>query len=323
MPISIPNLDDMTWEELVSEGRLLIPAWAPEWTDHNPSDPGITLIELFAFFSELLIYQVNRISDDHVVEFLKLINGPGWAPTKALADEKRNALDKMLRPRLVTPSDFERAAMAEKDRLTLSTGEGIARVKCLGETNLEVSGSKLQSAPAPGHVSVIVLAHHAKDPSKELLRRVKHFLEPGRLLTTRLHVVAPQFVTVGISATLALKSDADSEAIQSGAIDRIEVFFDPLKGGPDRQGWPFGRGVYLSEIYKLLQDIPGVAYVRRNINVKTGRESEELSVADAEQWRGRLNTLDELEAIELLPHELVRVSVDRNSILVDQSRGNN
>lgn len=323
MPISIPNLDDMTWEELVSEGRSLIPAWAPEWTDHNPSDPGITLIELFAFFSEILIYRVNRISDDHLIEFLKLMNGPGWAPTKSLADEKRNALDKLLRPRLVTPSDFERGIMAGQDRLTLSSGEAVARVKCLGETNLEVPDSHPQPASAPGHVSVIVLPHHAKAPSKELLRRVKHFLEPGRLLTTRLHVVAPQFVKVGISLTLVLESDADSEAIQSGAIDRIEVFFDPLKGGPDRRGWPFGRSVYLSEIYKILQDIPGVAYVRRSINVKTDREIGELVVAEAEQWRERLNTLDELEAVELLPHELVTVTVDRNSILFDQSRRNN
>jgi hypothetical protein len=321
MPISIPNLDDMTWEELVKEGRSLIPAWAPEWTNHNPSDPGITLIELFAFFSETLIYRVNRISDSHLVEFLKLINGPGWAPIESLSEEKRRAIDKLLRRRLVTSSDYELLVMGNLDRLTLATGEVVARVKCVGESDLDLLDETPEPRFAAGHVSVIVLSNVATTPkptpSRELLRRVRHFLEPGRLLTTRLHVVPPQYVTVGIRATLVLKPDADSEAIQSGAIDRLQVYFDPLKGGSDRKGWPFGRSVYVSEVYQILQEIPGVAYVRRSINSRTGRELSELVVSAADQRREKFNSLDELEAIELLPHELVSITVDRNSILVE------
>ena len=320
MPISIPNLDDMTWDELVEEGRSLIPAWAPDWTNHNPSDPGITLLELFAFFSEVLIYRVNRISDDHTVEFLKLINGPGWAPSMSLSDEKRKALEKLLHPRLVTPGDYERVLRENLDRLTLSTGEAVARVKCVGESNLELVADNPQPPSVAGHVSVIVLPRRSANPSKELLRRVRHFLEPGRLLTTRLHVVPPQYVKVSVWATLVLRQDTDAEAIQSGAIDRLETFFDPLEGGPDRKGWPFGRSVYLSEIYQLLQDIPGVEYVRRSVNSKTGLERSELVVPASEQWRERLNSARELEAIEILPHELVTVNVDRSSILIDQNR---
>jgi hypothetical protein len=320
VPISIPNLDDLTWEELVKEGRSLIPAWAPEWTNHNPSDPGITLIELFAFLGEVLIYRVNQISDDHLIEFLKLMNGPGWAPATSLSEEKRRALDKLSHPRLVATSDYERLLMASLDRLTLSTGEAVARVKCVGESNLDILDSTPQPRSEAGHVSVVVLSNRSTTPSKELLRRVKHFLEPGRLLTTRLHVVPPRYVTVGICATLVLRADADAEAIQSGAIDRLETFFDPLKGGPDRKGWPFGRSVYLSEVYRILQDIPGVDYVRRSANLKTGREMSELVVPASEQRRERLNAVDELEAVELLPHELVIVTVDRNTILIDQSR---
>jgi len=63
MPIPLPNLDDRRWTDLVEEGRALIPVYAPEWTDHNPSDPGITLLELFAFLTETLLYRANRISD--------------------------------------------------------------------------------------------------------------------------------------------------------------------------------------------------------------------------------------------------------------------
>ena len=56
----------------------MIPAWAPEWTNYNPSDPGITLIELFAYLSEMLLYRLNRVGDANLLEFLKLINGPSW-----------------------------------------------------------------------------------------------------------------------------------------------------------------------------------------------------------------------------------------------------
>jgi len=49
MPLTLPVLDDRSFDDLVAEARALIPALAPEWTNHNPSDPGITLIELFAW----------------------------------------------------------------------------------------------------------------------------------------------------------------------------------------------------------------------------------------------------------------------------------
>ena len=55
-----PNLDDRTWQDLVDEMRALIPTYAPQWTDHNPSDLGITLIELFAWLAEGVIYRLNQ-----------------------------------------------------------------------------------------------------------------------------------------------------------------------------------------------------------------------------------------------------------------------
>ena len=63
MPIPLPNLDDRRWADLVEQARALIPLHSPEWTDHNASDPGVTLIELFAWLTEMDVYHVNRISD--------------------------------------------------------------------------------------------------------------------------------------------------------------------------------------------------------------------------------------------------------------------
>ena len=73
MPIPLPNLDDRRWTDLVDEGRALIPLYAPEWTDHNLHDPGITLIELLAWIAEMDIYQLNRIPERHKRKFLALV----------------------------------------------------------------------------------------------------------------------------------------------------------------------------------------------------------------------------------------------------------
>ncbi|MBN1657590.1 MAG: putative baseplate assembly protein [Anaerolineae bacterium] len=73
MPLTLPNLDDRRWTDLVEEGRALIPVYAPRWTDHNIHDPGITLIELFAWLAEMDIYQLNRVPDAHREKFLALI----------------------------------------------------------------------------------------------------------------------------------------------------------------------------------------------------------------------------------------------------------
>lgn len=73
MGIPLPNLDDRRWADLVEEGRALIPLYAPDWTDHNVHDPGITLIELFAWIAEMDIYQLNRIPDRYKLKFLSLV----------------------------------------------------------------------------------------------------------------------------------------------------------------------------------------------------------------------------------------------------------
>ena len=53
MSLPVPNLDDKTFEQLIEEARALIPRFAPEWTDHNLHDPGITFMELFAWLAEM------------------------------------------------------------------------------------------------------------------------------------------------------------------------------------------------------------------------------------------------------------------------------
>lgn len=73
MPLSLPSLDNRTFDELVAEGRALLPRHAPGWTDHNFHDPGVTLLELFAWLVEQDIYRLDRVSPASYRAFLRLI----------------------------------------------------------------------------------------------------------------------------------------------------------------------------------------------------------------------------------------------------------
>ena len=79
-------LDDRDFQQLVSEARLRIGARCPEWTEHNVSDPGITLIEAFAWMTDMLIYRVNRVPDKLHVALLDLLGIQLGAPTAATTD---------------------------------------------------------------------------------------------------------------------------------------------------------------------------------------------------------------------------------------------
>ena len=73
MPIPLLNLDDRKFADLFEEMRTLIPRYAPEWTNHNTADPGIMLLELFAWLTEATIYRVNRVPEASKLRFLRLL----------------------------------------------------------------------------------------------------------------------------------------------------------------------------------------------------------------------------------------------------------
>src|SRR5687767_145055 len=73
MALPLPRLDDRRWSDLVEEGRSLLPLYAPGWTDHNLHDPGITLMELFAWVAEQDLYRLDRVPAAHLRKFLALL----------------------------------------------------------------------------------------------------------------------------------------------------------------------------------------------------------------------------------------------------------
>src|SRR4051812_42697187 len=87
MTLPVPDLDDRTFQGLVDEAKRMVQRRCPEWTDHNVSDPGVTLIEAFAFMTDQLIYRMNRIPDRLFIKFLELIGVRLFPPTPARVNE--------------------------------------------------------------------------------------------------------------------------------------------------------------------------------------------------------------------------------------------
>ncbi len=85
MPLNPPNLDTRNYDDLVAEARRRIPLYTPEWTDFNDSDPGMTLVQLAAWLTELQLYEMNRLPELNYVKLLQLFDIKPQSPEPATA----------------------------------------------------------------------------------------------------------------------------------------------------------------------------------------------------------------------------------------------
>lgn len=275
MPLELPNLDDRTYDDLLKEALSLIPTYAPEWTNHNPSDPGIALIELFAHLTEMLLYRLNRVTDANILTFLTLLNGPTWQPTQDLDEEVRLAVVKLRsRYRAVTQEDYQLLGTVDFNAWLSQTQQNIGQIQrahCVVDRNLELNQESDRRQPAPGHVSVMILPADSVIAANELgpqpteiqRQTLWNYLDERRTLTTRLHVVGPIYAPVSAEILVASYADVLENDLRRQIITAINQFFSPLpvKDIPNHQGWIFGRDVYVSEFYELLEKLDGVDYI--------------------------------------------------------------
>src|SRR5215469_18362141 len=75
MPLTdlLPVIDDRTFADIVEEARTRIPRYTPEWTDLNDNDPGMTVVQLLGWMTELLIYRLGKVPQQNYIKFLELI----------------------------------------------------------------------------------------------------------------------------------------------------------------------------------------------------------------------------------------------------------
>ena len=81
MSIPVPNLDDRDFSDLVAGARERIRQVAPEWTDLSVHDPGITIVEAFAYLTDTLMYRVNRVPDKLYAVYLNLLGTALYPPS--------------------------------------------------------------------------------------------------------------------------------------------------------------------------------------------------------------------------------------------------
>ena len=86
MALPAPNLDDRTFQDIVDETKRMIPRYCPEWTNHNLSDPGVALIELFAWMSEMVLFRMNQVPDRLYTKFLDLVGIQPFPPSVSRTD---------------------------------------------------------------------------------------------------------------------------------------------------------------------------------------------------------------------------------------------
>lgn len=301
MPLPLPRLDDRTYADLVADARSFIPSYGPDWTDHNPTDPGITLVELFAWLAEMLLFRADQITPEARLTFARLLLGPDVnlrppvdpGELAGFADDRLRDGLALLRSRYraVTADDYEQLALEVP---------GVARVRCVPRRHLEED----VDADRPGVVSVVVLptAAAAADPAPVLAAVAAH-LEPRRIITTGVYVRGPAYAPVRVALSIARRADVPDATVFAAVADAVTTFVDPLAGGPEGTGWPFGRDVYVSDLLAVVERAEGVDYVPALLLESTCASGEPECVAGKPIWHPQ----GDFVGIELSPHQLVRL----------------
>ncbi len=121
--------------------------------------------------------------------------------------------------------------------------------------------------PAPGWVTVIIAPQSIDpepQPSLDLRQLVHDFLAarmPATVRCSHLEIIGPKYLNVGVRASVEARVAADSGTVKDNVLSELRAFLHPLSGGPQGQGWPFGRDVFLSDVVSALKQVDGIDFV--------------------------------------------------------------
>ena len=212
-------------------------------------------------------HAINRVLDElgGVVTVENKKAASGGEKAESLEEAKIRARKDLRESyRAVTSEDYENLAMK-------TPGIRVARAKAIPGYHPS------QKSEFPGIVTVIVVPESLYDepiPSTGFLKTVYRHLDKHRLLTTEVFVMPPEYVGVSVAATVHIKPKSDSDRVRRDVEKELRDFLHPINGGVDRKGWLFGRPVYRSEIYEIIDGVEGVDYVT---GLKLKREGTDQS----------------------------------------------
>jgi predicted phage baseplate assembly protein len=198
----------------------------------------------------------------------------------------------------VSPDDYE--------FVTLRQFQGrIGRAKCL---QAALTG---RGAPSPGQVYVVVVPALADEEARRyippvrlalapaLQQEIVAFLDERRLLTTQLAVREAGYKRVRVQTAVAAQPGADPHRLQAEVLQALNLFLNPLVGGAEGQGWPFGRELYLSDLYTCIQRVEGLLNVQ-SLQMAWLDETDQPHAAERK--------------IDLLAHEVVISDIHNVSV---------
>ncbi|UCH98026.1 MAG: putative baseplate assembly protein, partial [Candidatus Aminicenantes bacterium] len=163
----------------------------------------------------------------------------------------RAAVDLQKRYRAVSGVDFETLAIE-------AAPTQVARARTFTNRNLEHTTSS-----ETGHISISVVPKTIENkpvPDDELRDTILNYLLVRRSITTRVHVVGPKYLDMAVNFKVTPKSNIAAHLLEARVKKRLQEFLHPISGGIDSSGWPFGRHVVISEIYRIIEETPGVDY---------------------------------------------------------------
>jgi hypothetical protein len=109
-------------------------------------------------------------------------------------------------------------------------------------------------------------------------------LQRRRVIGTRVEVVGPTYLEVAVRARVRALAGVGKGNLQQRIVAALNEFFDPLRGGPARTGWPFGRDVFRSEVMQVIDSVSGVDHVVSLALIAGGCETECSNVCLAPTW---------------------------------------
>ena len=273
MPITLPDLDTKTYQDIVDEMLASIPNYTDKWTNYNVSDPGITILEMLCWTTEATLYRINKIPDASYVNFLRLLAGVSGIDdiNRLLADpnlfrshrdileflreietgNEKNIIDMKAaalnflnsRYRAVTKEDFRELAIEATDSNEFEDTTKRAKV-----VRAIVDQSTKEET-----VRIIIVSDR-RDKYEALIEQVEEYLDPRRLIGTVIEVSSPVYSSVGIHVKIELTSYEKLDIVRENVSTGILNFFDPLTGGPNGKGWPYGRPLIIYEVVAVVED---------------------------------------------------------------------
>jgi len=129
------------------------------------------------------------------------------------------------------------------------------------ENHIQVFHEKIRG----GRVLAIIVPYGQErqpTPTLSLLNRVETYLQARFVPTIKLFVSGPKWQEITVITEIVPVSVDNADAVRVAASDRLHNFLHPLTGGDRGRGWSFGRIPHLSDLYAVLEDVPGVDYVR-------------------------------------------------------------